>query len=108
MNDQSVLETSRLQLRPLALSDASAIQDAARAREVADAMISLPHPYPAGEAKRYIARQHAEREAGCLRYILRTACFQQAPPYRPAGQAGCLRYILRPARFLQADRHPQK
>lgn len=27
-------------------------------------MISIPHPYPEGEAERYIARQEKEREAG--------------------------------------------
>ncbi len=64
MIDQFVLETPRLRLRPLELSDASAIQKAAGAREIADTMISLPHPYPAGEAERYIIRQQYEREAG--------------------------------------------
>jgi RimJ/RimL family protein N-acetyltransferase len=62
--DQFVLETPRLRLRPLELSDASAIQKAASAREIADTMISLPHPYPAGEAERFIIRQQSEREAG--------------------------------------------
>jgi len=62
--NQSTLETPRLQLRPLELSDTSAIQKAASAREIADTMISLPHPYPAGEADRYVARLAAERDAG--------------------------------------------
>lgn len=62
--DVFVLETPRLRLRPLDLSDASAIQKAAGAREIADTMISLPHPYPAGEAERYAIRQQSEREAG--------------------------------------------
>ena len=62
--DQFVLETPRLRLRPLELSDAAAIQKAAGAREIADTMISLPHPYPAGEAERFIIRQQSEREAG--------------------------------------------
>ena len=62
--DQFVLETPRLRLRPLELSDASAIQKAAGAREIADTIISLPHPYPAGEAERFIIRQQSEREAG--------------------------------------------
>lgn len=65
MLEQPILETPRLRLRPLELSDTSSIQKAAGAREIADTMISLPHPYPAGEAQRYVARQHAEREAGC-------------------------------------------
>jgi ribosomal-protein-alanine N-acetyltransferase len=64
MIEQPVLETPRLKLQPLELSDTSAIQQAASAREIADTMISLPHPYPEGEARRYIARQQADREAG--------------------------------------------
>ena len=62
--NQFVLETPRLRLRPLEQSDASAIQKAAGAREIADTMISLPHPYPAGEAERYAIRQQSERESG--------------------------------------------
>jgi RimJ/RimL family protein N-acetyltransferase len=65
MIEQPVLETARLQLRPLEESDTAAIQNAAGAREIADTMISIPHPYPAGEAGRYVARQQAEQEAGC-------------------------------------------
>ncbi|MCU7846002.1 MAG: GNAT family N-acetyltransferase [Candidatus Thiodiazotropha sp. (ex Monitilora ramsayi)] len=65
MIEQPVFETLRLRLRPLELSDTSAVQRAASAREIADTMISLPHPYPDGEAGRYITRQQAEREAGC-------------------------------------------
>ncbi len=59
----------RLRLRPLELFDSPAIQKAAGAREFADTMISIPHPYPAGEAERYVVRQQSEREAG------RTATF---------------------------------
>ena len=64
MIEQPVLETPRLWIRPLDKFDASAIQRAAGAREIADTMISIPHPYPANEAKRYVARQQAERGAG--------------------------------------------
>jgi [ribosomal protein S5]-alanine N-acetyltransferase len=64
MIEQCVLEIRRLRLRPLELSDTSAIQKAACAREIADTMISLPHPYPAGEAERYVAQKESEREAG--------------------------------------------
>jgi len=62
--EQPLLETPRLRIRPLEPSDAPAIRKAARAREIADTMISIPHPYPAGEAERYVARQQAERAAG--------------------------------------------
>ncbi len=64
MREQSVIETPRLRLRPLLQSDAPVIQKAAVAREIADTMISIPHPYPAVEAARYISLQQAEQEAG--------------------------------------------
>jgi RimJ/RimL family protein N-acetyltransferase len=64
MMEQPVLETTRLRLRPVERSHTSEIQNAASVREVADTMISLPHPYPAGEAARYVARRQSERAAG--------------------------------------------
>ena len=64
MIGQSVLETQRLRLRPVKSSDAEVIQKAASTREIADTMISLPHPYPDGEAERYILRQQAEQKKG--------------------------------------------
>ena len=59
MLDLPTLETRRLWLRPLAPHDTEAIQAAASAKTVADTMISLPHPYPPGEAGRYVARQRS-------------------------------------------------
>lgn len=64
MYEKSIIKTQRLLLRPPKQSDSSAIQKAAGIREIADTMISLPHPYPDGEGERYIVRQIAEREAG--------------------------------------------
>ena len=64
MMEQPVLDTVRLRIRPLEGSDVPAIQRAAGAYEIADTMISIPHPYPADEAERYVARQQAERDAG--------------------------------------------
>lgn len=64
MIKQTVLETLRLQLRPIGLSDTLEIQENASIREIADTMISLPHPYPAGEAECYITRKQKERNAG--------------------------------------------
>lgn len=59
-----VLETARLQLRPLALADAPEIQTAAGRREISDTMISVPHPYPDGEAERYVARKKRDLAEG--------------------------------------------
>jgi len=64
MNDQPILETDQLRLRPLASADAPAIQKAAAVREVADTMISIPHPYPDGEAERFVTHQKMENRAG--------------------------------------------
>jgi len=64
MIEQPTLTTPRLRLRPIDPSDAPEIQWAASAREIADTMISVPHPYPDGEADRYIVRQQAELEEG--------------------------------------------
>lgn len=58
------LETQRLKLRPVEQTDAETIQKAAAAREISDTMISIPHPYPEGEAERYIQRQIEGRQAG--------------------------------------------
>jgi ribosomal-protein-alanine N-acetyltransferase len=66
MIEQPVLETQRFRLRPIELSDAPVIQKAAGAREISDTMISIPHPYPAGEAERYVQRQRSERDIGRL------------------------------------------
>jgi [ribosomal protein S5]-alanine N-acetyltransferase len=64
MTAQFRLDTNRLILRPLAAEDALSLQAIASVRKVADTMISIPHPYPEGEAERYIARQVADFEAG--------------------------------------------
>jgi ribosomal-protein-alanine N-acetyltransferase len=58
------LETDRLMLRPINLLDAPAIKAGASNRKVAEAMLSIPHPYPEKEAERYISRQIAGFETG--------------------------------------------
>lgn len=60
----TTLHTERLRIRPVAPTDAEAIQAAASDRRIADTMISIPHPYPEGEAERYITAQQAERAQG--------------------------------------------
>ena len=58
------LETKRLLLRPLALSDASDIQRLAGAREVADTTLLIPHPYPDGVAEKFIEGVREQFEKG--------------------------------------------
>jgi ribosomal-protein-alanine N-acetyltransferase len=71
MNGQSVLETERLKLRPLAFTDASFIQEAAADRAISDTMISVPHPYQDGEGERYVNRCLAEQKKGkSLTFVL--------------------------------------
>jgi ribosomal-protein-alanine N-acetyltransferase len=61
---QSTIETNKLILRPLTQADAPSIQCFASAHEIADTMISIPHPYPDGEAEKYVSRQRMEFDAG--------------------------------------------
>ncbi|HEY9657869.1 MAG TPA: GNAT family N-acetyltransferase [Allocoleopsis sp.] len=58
------LETDRLILRPLNSADAPAIQEKVSMMAIADTTISIPHPYPDGEAECYITRQLDASEAG--------------------------------------------
>ena len=59
-----LLETGRVLLRPLVLGDADALRRCAGAREIADGMISIPHPYPEDEAARYLVAQEEDFRAG--------------------------------------------
>ena len=61
---QPRLETARLILRALKPTDSTLIQTEASAREIADTMISLPHPYPADGAERYLDEQRSLGEQG--------------------------------------------
>ncbi|MEM7556710.1 MAG: GNAT family N-acetyltransferase [Cyanobacteria bacterium P01_A01_bin.84] len=55
------LSTKRLILRPLAITDAVSLQKIASDHRIADTTISVPHPYPDGEASRYILKHTAEK-----------------------------------------------
>ena len=58
------IATERLILRPLSLRDCALIQAAARRREVADTMISIPHPFSAREAERYVRTRLGQMRRG--------------------------------------------
>ena len=54
---QHRVETARLLLRPLQQTDILEIHQAASNRDIADTMISVPHPYPEDEAQKFVEMQ---------------------------------------------------
>ena len=58
------IDTARLRLRPLALSDVPAIERLAGDWEIARFTAHIPHPYPAGGAAPWIEETWAEAKAG--------------------------------------------
>jgi ribosomal-protein-alanine N-acetyltransferase len=61
MQTPPTIRTARLMLRPFAPDDAAALAELAGAFEIADTMISIPHPYPLQLAVDWISGR--EREA---------------------------------------------
>jgi RimJ/RimL family protein N-acetyltransferase len=59
-----MLTTPRLILRAYTLDDAPALQRLVGAREVALNTLRIPHPYPDGEAERWISTHQQARERG--------------------------------------------
>jgi RimJ/RimL family protein N-acetyltransferase len=49
-----VIRTERLILRPLCVEDLAVVQAAGGRREVADTMISIPHPFATEDVERYV------------------------------------------------------
>lgn len=58
------LETARLRLRPFIADDSPALADLAGAREIADTMISFPHPFSLSTARTTIAANAADFGSG--------------------------------------------
>lgn len=58
------LTTDRLLLRPFRMSDAPDVRQLAGSYDVAKGTLTLPHPYPAEEAERWIASLQRDDEAG--------------------------------------------
>jgi len=58
----TVLETERLRLRPLELTDAQALYEIVSAREIAEGTLTIPHPYRPEWAAEYIASIENENE----------------------------------------------
>ena len=58
-----VLETERLRLRRLELSDSECIRQFAGASEVASTTLNIPHPYPDGAAEAFIKNTHQRAAA---------------------------------------------
>jgi len=59
-----MLRTERLTLRAFTLDDAPDVQRLCGDKEVARTMRPIPHPYPEGEAERWISTHRAQFEAG--------------------------------------------
>ena len=64
MKSHPRLETDRLRLRPFAAADAAVLAELAGARDIADTMISIPHPFSLAAARRTIASNAAGFRAG--------------------------------------------
>ena len=62
MTEHPTIATARLILRPWDNGDAEALQRLAGRREIADTMISVPHPFTQEYAEKWIA-SHAEASA---------------------------------------------
>jgi RimJ/RimL family protein N-acetyltransferase len=97
------IETERLLLRPWTPDDAPALQRIASARQIADGLVSLPHPYPEGGAADWIAAVVAEgreRFAIFLRNLASGRVLQKAGMRREGTRR---RHTFKDGEFLDTD-----
>ncbi|NCA72823.1 MAG: N-acetyltransferase [Sphingobacteriia bacterium] len=59
-----VIRTERLVLRPIGVEDLTVLQTAAGRREVADTMISIPHPFSTEDAEHYVGSRVEAMQLG--------------------------------------------
>lgn len=58
------IETERLYLRSLNVSDVDRVEELASVYDVAKTTLNIPHPYPKGSAKEFIERVNISEERG--------------------------------------------
>lgn len=68
MDEQPILETTRLTLRPFSLADAPRVQELVGDRRVSATTINIPYPYKDGMAEQWIS-SHAESFANGERIV---------------------------------------
>jgi ribosomal-protein-alanine N-acetyltransferase len=64
MSSQPILETKRLILRPFQQSDADVVEKLAGDKQIASTTLLIPHPYPKGGAKEWIATHESKYHEG--------------------------------------------
>ncbi len=64
MNQQPILKSTRLILRPFEVADAKEVQRLAGDRAIADTTLEIPHPYEDGMAEEWISTHREKFEAG--------------------------------------------
>jgi len=64
MNEQPIIKTERLLLRPFVLADAPEVQRLAGDKEIASTTLNIPHPYEDGLAEEWISTHKCAFDEG--------------------------------------------